>query len=104
MRLNLAARSAVADHPHQEIAETVIEPLDVSEYAHGRIDAIGDFAYVSRARFDRSLTQRSNPRNWNDPQNKDRIASGPTAPLHAFDRLAKHYLCETAAALLQGDF
>ncbi len=35
LRLDLAHRSAVTDHTHQELPEAIVDPLDVSEHAHG---------------------------------------------------------------------
>jgi len=35
--LNLTARAALTHHTHEEAAEAVIEPLDVSEHAHAHM-------------------------------------------------------------------
>jgi len=37
LRLNLAAGDALADHAHEEIAETIIELRYVGQYPHGRM-------------------------------------------------------------------
>jgi len=37
LRLNLTARAALADHPHEEVAEAIVELLDVREHAHPRM-------------------------------------------------------------------
>jgi len=39
-RLDLTARPAVTDHAHQDLTEGAIEPLDVSEHAHGHAQHI----------------------------------------------------------------
>jgi hypothetical protein len=36
LRLNLTAGAALADDAHEEVAETVIESLDVRRHAHAR--------------------------------------------------------------------
>ena len=49
--LNLTARAALTHHTHEEVAEAVIEPLDVSEHAH---------AHMVRSRRARVCSVRDN--------------------------------------------
>jgi len=35
--MKFPARTALAHHTHQEVAEAVVKPLDVGENAHGRM-------------------------------------------------------------------
>jgi hypothetical protein len=37
LRLNFTAGAALTHHTHEEVAEAVIEPLDVGKHAHGRM-------------------------------------------------------------------
>jgi hypothetical protein len=41
-RLNLTAGAALTHDAHEEISETVIEPLDVRQYAHARMVLTAD--------------------------------------------------------------
>jgi len=37
LRLNLTAGAALADHMRQEIAEAIVQPLDVRQHPHARM-------------------------------------------------------------------
>jgi|SRR5215469_10732927 len=37
LRLNLTASAAIADHAHEEVAEAIVQPLDVRQHAYGRM-------------------------------------------------------------------
>ena len=59
LRLNLTAGAAFTDDTHQEIAEAIVQSLDVSEHPHGRM--------VRNGGRGASTSIRSLPLAWRSP-------------------------------------